>query len=93
MQYSINLKIEKFNEKGEDYFVATSREVSGLVAEADTIEEVLEIAADLVPMFIELEEGGKQAGLTSVTIPKEFEYLYRCGYYSSTRLLFRAITI
>lgn len=41
MQYSINLKIERFNENGEDYFVATSLEVPGLVAEADTIEEVL----------------------------------------------------
>lgn len=56
MQYSINLKIEKFNENGQDYFVATSREVPGLVAEADTIEEVLEIAADLVPMLIEAGE-------------------------------------
>lgn len=74
MQYSINLKIERLNENGKDYFVATSLEVPGLVAEADTIEEVLEIAADLVPMFIELDDGEKESRLTSVTIPKEFEY-------------------
>jgi predicted RNase H-like HicB family nuclease len=56
MQYSINLKIERFNEKDESYFVATSLEVPGLVAEANTIEVVLEIAADLAPMLIELED-------------------------------------
>ena len=74
MQYSINLKIERFNEKGEDYFVATSLEMPGLVAEADTIESVLEIAADLVPMLIELEDGKKESRSTSVIIPKEFEH-------------------
>ncbi len=35
---------------------------------------VLEIAANLVPMFIELENGEKESRLTSVTIPKEFEH-------------------
>jgi hypothetical protein len=74
MQYSINLKIERFNEKDETYFVATSLEVPGLVAEAVTIEGVLEIAADLVPVLIELEDGEKAGKSTSVTIPKEFEY-------------------
>ena len=74
MQYSINLKIERFNEKDESYFVATSLEVPGLVAEADTIEGVLEIAADLVPMLIELEDGKKESRSTSVIIPKEFEH-------------------
>ena len=74
MQYSINLKIERFNEIGEDYFVATSLEMPGLVAEADTIESVLEIAADLVPMLIELEDGKKESRSTSVIIPKEFEH-------------------
>ena len=46
----------------------------GLVAEANTIEGVLEIAADLVPMLIELEDGEKESKSTSVTIPKEFEH-------------------
>ena len=74
MQYSINLKIERFDEKDESYFVATSLEVPGLVAEANTIEGVLEIAADLVPMLIELEDGEKESKSTSVTIPNEFEH-------------------
>ena len=74
MQYSISLKIERFNEKDESYFVATSLEVPGLVAEANTIEGVLEIAADLVPMLIELEDGKKESRSTSVIIPKEFEH-------------------
>lgn len=50
------LKIEKFNEKSKDYFVATSDNIPGLVAEADVIEEVLEIAADLVPLLLELNK-------------------------------------
>jgi len=74
MQYSINLKIERFNEKDESYFVATSLEVLGLVAEANTIEGVLEIAADLVPMLIELEDGMNGSKSTSVVIPNEFEH-------------------
>jgi predicted RNase H-like HicB family nuclease len=74
MQYSINLKIERFNENDESYFVATSLEVPGLVAEANTIEGVLEIAADLVPMLIELDDGKKESKPTSVVIPKEFEH-------------------
>jgi predicted RNase H-like HicB family nuclease len=74
MQHSISLRIEKFNENDKDYFVATSQDVPGLVAEADTIEAVLEIAADLVPLFMELENMEPQSKPISVTIPKEFEY-------------------
>jgi predicted RNase H-like HicB family nuclease len=74
MENLINLKIEKFNEKGKDYFVATSLDVQGLVAEADTIEEVVAIAADLVPLLLELENGETNSQSISVVIPKEFEY-------------------
>jgi predicted RNase H-like HicB family nuclease len=74
MQHSINLKIEKFNEKAKDYFVATSLDVPGLVAEADSIEEVLEIAADLVPLLLELGDTKMESKSISVIIPKEFEY-------------------
>ena len=74
MQHSINLKIEKFNEKNNDYFIATSLDVPGLVAEADTIEEVLAIAADLVPLLLELGDEKMQSKSISVIIPKEFEY-------------------
>jgi hypothetical protein len=74
MQHSISLKIEKFNENGKDYFIATSLDVSGLVAEADTIEGVLAIAADLVPLLLELEDEKTEAKPISVVIPKEFEY-------------------
>ena len=74
MQHSINLKIEKFTEKGKNYFVATSDDVLGLVAEADTIEAVLEIAADLVPLLLELDDGKTESNPISVVIPKEFKY-------------------
>ena len=74
MENLINLKIKKFNEKGKDYFVATSVDVQGLVAEADTLEGVLAIAADLVPLLLELENGEMESQSISVVIPKEFEY-------------------
>jgi predicted RNase H-like HicB family nuclease len=74
MQHSISLKIEKFNENGKDYFIATSLDILGLVAEADTIDEVLAIAADLVPLLLELEDEKTEAKPISVVIPKEFEY-------------------
>ncbi len=37
MQNPINLTIERFQENGQDYYVATSPDIQGLVAEADTI--------------------------------------------------------
>ena len=74
MEHAINLKIEKFTEHGKDYFIATSCDVSGLVAEADTIEEVLEIAADLVPLLLELDDKKTESTPISVLIPKEFEH-------------------
>jgi|688.fasta_scaffold12137_15 hypothetical protein len=45
MQHSINLKVEKFNEKAKDYCVATSLDVLWLIVE---VENVLEIAGDPV---------------------------------------------
>ena len=74
MQHLINLKLEKFNEKAKDYFIATSHDVPGLVAEGDTIEEVLEIAADLVPLLLELGDRKMESKSVSVIIPNEFEY-------------------
>ncbi|ACK67207.1 conserved hypothetical protein [Rippkaea orientalis PCC 8801] len=53
MKTLITLKIEKFEEKGQEYFVATSDQIQGLVAEGDTIEEVVEIASDLAKILIE----------------------------------------
>jgi predicted RNase H-like HicB family nuclease len=74
MQHLINLKIERFSQEAKDYFIATSHDVPGLVAEADTIEDVLEIAGDLVPSLLELGDRKIESNSISVIIPKEFEY-------------------
>jgi predicted RNase H-like HicB family nuclease len=55
MQNPINLTIERFQENGQDYYVATSHDIQGLIAEADTIDAVIDIAKDLIPILLELE--------------------------------------
>ena len=56
MKTLIKLKIEKFTESKEEYFVATSEELEGLVAEGKTIEEVVEIAQDVAKTLLQLEK-------------------------------------
>ena len=56
MKTLIQLKIEKFVEQEEEYFVATSNDLEGLVAEGKTIEEVIEIAQDVAKRLLELEK-------------------------------------
>ena len=56
MKTLITLKIEKFGEQEEEYFVATSDDLEGLVAEGKTIEEVIEIAQDVAKVLLELEK-------------------------------------
>ncbi|MFM7277248.1 MAG: type II toxin-antitoxin system HicB family antitoxin, partial [Microcystis aeruginosa] len=45
---------ERLQENGQDYYVATSPDIQGLVAEADTIDAVIDIAKDLIPILLEL---------------------------------------
>ena len=56
MKTLIKLKIEKFTEQEEEYFVATSDDLQGLVAEGKTIEEVIEIAEDVAKVLLQLEK-------------------------------------
>lgn len=56
MKKKIQLKIEKLSELGEDYYLATSEDVQSLVAEGQTIEEVIEIASDLAQILLELQQ-------------------------------------
>ena len=55
MKTLIELKIEKFTKAEEEYFVATSEELEGLVAEGKTIEEVVEIAQDVAKILLQLD--------------------------------------
>jgi predicted RNase H-like HicB family nuclease len=56
MQTLIRLNIEKFIEEGKEYFVATSDDLQGLVAEGETVQEALEIAADVAKVLLDLEK-------------------------------------
>jgi predicted RNase H-like HicB family nuclease len=56
MKTLIKLKIEKFVEQEKEYFVATSDDLEGLVAEGKTIKEVIEIAQDVAKVLLELEK-------------------------------------
>ncbi len=46
MKTIIKLRIERFEEQGQEYFVATSDDIQGLVAEGNTVEEAVAIAED-----------------------------------------------
>ncbi len=73
MKTFLRLKIEKFIEKNEEYFVATSEDLQGLVAEGKTIEEVIEIAQDVAKILLELERE-KNIKIPTKNIPSVFEY-------------------
>ncbi|MGL6343819.1 MAG: DUF1902 domain-containing protein, partial [Waterburya sp.] len=49
-------------EQGQEYFVATSDDIQGLVAEGNTLEETVAIAEDLAHHLLELDR--KQKNLT-----------------------------
>ena len=74
MKTLIKLQIEKFQEKGKEYFVATSDQIQGLVAEGNTIEEVVAIASDLARILIELDQKQEKNIKITTELPQNFEY-------------------
>ncbi|MFM2063104.1 MAG: hypothetical protein RLZZ507_2774 [Cyanobacteriota bacterium] len=60
MQTLIRLKIERFIEDEQEYFVATSDDLQGLVAEGKTVQEAIEIAEDVAKVLLELEKEKNQ---------------------------------
>ena len=73
MKTLIKLKIEKFVEQDKEYFVATSDDLEGLVAEGKTIEEAIEIAQDVAKVLLELEKKTDNK-FNIKDIPSTFEY-------------------
>ncbi|MEA5582438.1 DUF1902 domain-containing protein [Nodularia harveyana UHCC-0300] len=73
MKKLIRLKIEKFTEEGQDYFVATSNDIQGLVAEGQTLQEALEIAEDVAKVLLDMEKL-KNPSLNLKDLPSQFEY-------------------
>ena len=55
MKTIIKLKIERFEEQGRKYFVATSDDLQGLVAEGNTVKEAVSIAEDIAHLLLELD--------------------------------------
>jgi len=74
MKALIRLQIEKFEEQGQEYFVATSDELQGLVAQGDTLKEVVAIAEDIARVLLELEAEQSSLGLKREAMPQNFEY-------------------
>jgi predicted RNase H-like HicB family nuclease len=56
MKAVIKLNIERLEENGQEYFVATNNDVQGLVAEGKTIEEVVDITSDLARLLIDIDQ-------------------------------------
>lgn len=73
MQTLIRLKIEKFTEDGEEYFLATSDDVQGLVAEGKTVQEAIEIAEDVAKVLLDLEKQNNH-DFKLQHLPSQFEY-------------------
>jgi len=67
MEKIINIKVEKLP---EGYYLATSDDVQGLVAQGRTIAETLEIAKDVAKKLLELQ-GDKlpKQELTKIEVP------------------------
>lgn len=73
METLIKLKIEKLTENSESYFLATSDDIQGLVAEGKTLAEVIEIAEDVAKTILELERETKNQ-VNIKAVPNQFEY-------------------
>lgn len=73
MKAIVKLKIERFEEHQEEYFVATSDDIQGLVAEGKTIKEAIAIAENLAHILLEQDLKHKYVE-TLPAIPNKFEY-------------------
>jgi predicted RNase H-like HicB family nuclease len=75
MSKYIDLTIEKFEEGNEVYYLATSKDIQGLLAQGSTVEEAVEIARSLVVDLLELREMKDQTKkFTLQDIPEVFHY-------------------
>lgn len=73
MQTIIRLKVEKCIEDGQEYFIATSDDLQGLVAEGKTVQEAIEIAEDIVKILLDLEKENNHE-IQFQSLPSQFEY-------------------
>ena len=77
MEGFLNIKIEKLP---EGYFLATSEELKGLVAQGRTIAETLEIAQDVARKIIEAKTEREKKVLIRKPLKNKFDYSLLIGY-------------
>jgi predicted RNase H-like HicB family nuclease len=73
MKTLIRLKIERLIEHETEYFVATSDDLQGLVAEGRSLQEAIEIAEDVAKSLLALEQEMNH-DLHLRAVPAQFEY-------------------
>ena len=56
----IRIIIQEMNENGEKYYLGKSPDVSGFLIEADTLEEAVRIAPEVMEMMLEMEKEDEQ---------------------------------
>lgn len=71
MEKIINIHIEKLP---EGYYLATSDDIQGLVAQGRTITETLEIARDIVKKLMEAQLESKSIYPTLIEAGSKFDY-------------------
>ncbi|MDR3168731.1 MAG: hypothetical protein LBU27_03065 [Candidatus Peribacteria bacterium] len=54
-QKTIRIFIKEMLENGEKYYLAESPDVPGFMAEADSLEEMMKIAPEVMEMILELD--------------------------------------
>jgi predicted RNase H-like HicB family nuclease len=71
MEDIIKLAIEQHIENGESYYLATSSDIQGLVAEGRTLIETIEIAQDLAKLIL---QDKREAIAVLPKVPKKLSY-------------------
>ncbi|MDR0282207.1 MAG: DUF1902 domain-containing protein [Candidatus Peribacteria bacterium] len=56
----IKIEIKEMFENGERYYLAKSPDVPGFLAEADTLEEMMKVAPEVMEMILELDKKDEQ---------------------------------
>jgi predicted RNase H-like HicB family nuclease len=69
MEKILNIHIEKLP---EGFYLATSDEIQGLVAQGRTVAETMEIARDVARRLLEMQ-GGREKSLKLPQVKKSFD--------------------
>ena len=70
MEKIININIEKLQ---EGYYLATSDDIQGLIAQGRTVAETIEIARDVAKKLLEAKEPGKSSN-SLLNVANRFKY-------------------